>query len=139
MNTGRRYHWSPEQKQLMVSLYEDDEWSIQEIADRLGCNRETVRFHLRKQGVHFRGTGMRTARARAKWTGAKHGNWKGGRQKNHGYVSLHRPGHPHANRDKTVPEHRLVMEDHLRQHDPNHPALVGEFLSKEWVVHHING
>lgn len=54
--------------------------------------------------------------------------WKGGRTKHpHGYILVHRPGHPKANSGGYVFEHILVMEEHL-----------GRFLNDKEVVHHIN-
>ncbi len=55
-------------------------------------------------------------------------NWKGGRRIiGRGYIHIYQPNHPN-NVDSCVREHRLVMEKHL-----------GRYLTKEEVVHHING
>lgn len=133
-----RYRWTPEQKQQMVALYEE-EWSLEEIASSMGCTRETVRYHLLRQGVRLRGTGMRTSRSRAKWSREKHGNWKGGRHLSHGYVLVHDRSHPHSNKYGYCLEHRLVMEAFLLETDPTHPAIENGCLRKDWVVHHRNG
>ena len=47
---------------------------------------------------------------------------------NRGYVTLHLPNHPIANKGGTVYEHRLVMSEHL-----------GRWLVKGESVHHKNG
>jgi hypothetical protein len=54
--------------------------------------------------------------------------WKGGRTINGlGYVIIYQPNHPYANAGHVL-EHRLVMEKHL-----------GRYLTKEEVVHHMDG
>jgi len=60
----------------------------------------------------------------------------------HGYAYVHRPGHPFANKG-WISEHRAVVEEHLREHDPHNKYLIvlGEdlYLPSEVIVHHING
>ena len=75
--------------------------------------------------------------------GDKNFGWKGGRRKdNQGYVLVYSPNHPFRYDSKCVFEHRLVMERWLREHDPDHPALVEvdgiKYLRHGWVPHHIN-
>lgn len=61
-------------------------------------------------------------------TGEHNPNWTGGRKKKtSGHILIYAPDHPNAVK-KFVPEHRLVMEEHLERY----------LLSSE-VVHHING
>ena len=61
-------------------------------------------------------------------SGKRHRRWRGGRYTIHsGYIVRKAPGHPNANRDGYVREHRLVMEKRL-----------GRYLSPEEVVHHVN-
>ena len=51
--------------------------------------------------------------------------WKGGRHRcKRGYVFVYCSDHPFRNEDNHVLEHRLVMEQWLRKHNPNHPALI---------------
>ncbi len=58
-----------------------------------------------------------------------HPSWKGGRQRDKdGYVLVHTPDHPHANKAGYVREHRLVMEKKIRR-----------YLDPKEVVHHKNG
>jgi len=60
--------------------------------------------------------------------GNKNPSWNGGRHKeSHGYWVISKPGHPFANCNGLVFEHRLVAEKHL-----------GRYLTKEEVVHHID-
>lgn len=55
-------------------------------------------------------------------------NWKGGRIKNtQGYILIHVPEHPFANKDGYVREHRLVVE-----------KVIGRYLEKSESVHHKN-
>ena len=63
--------------------------------------------------------------------GSKNPSFKGGRKfkdgvKQQGHVLLYKPSHP-FNYKNYVPEHRLVVEKHLKR-----------LLKKEEVVHHIN-
>ena len=45
-----------------------------------------------------------------------------------GYITLHLPNHPLANKSGTVYEHRLVMSEHI-----------GRYLASHESVHHKNG
>jgi len=54
--------------------------------------------------------------------------WKGGKMVHEGYILILTPGHPFAQKDGYVLEHRLVMEKHLCR-----------YLKPDEVVHHING
>lgn len=55
-------------------------------------------------------------------------HWRGGRcVDREGYVYIHKPDHPFANKDGYVFEHRLVME-----------SLIGRLLTPDEEVHHIN-
>lgn len=58
--------------------------------------------------------------------GKINGNWKGGRIILNGYIAILCPDHPFKH--GYVFEHRLVMEKKL-----------GRYLTKDEVVHHING
>ncbi len=60
--------------------------------------------------------------------GSEARNWKGGKKKNGGYITIFSPTHPYANKRKYVLEHRLIMEKHT-----------GRVLLPTEVVHHING
>jgi len=61
--------------------------------------------------------------------GEKNYFWNGGKYRmKSGYICIWIPEHPFANNDGYVLEHRLVMEKHI-----------GRYLTKEEVIHHING
>lgn len=70
-------------------------------------------------------------------------NYNGGRYKANGYVLVTAPGHPFASTGGRVMEHRLVLEAHLRETDPDSPYLVEVdgtlYLRPEIEVHHIDG
>lgn len=76
--------------------------------------------------------------------GKKPHNYKGGRYKmGDGYVLVHVPDHPFGGVKHRVMEHRLVLEAHLREHDPESRYLVEvdgvTYLRREIEVHHMNG
>ncbi len=52
----------------------------------------------------------------------------GRRHNSCGYIIIYSPNHPLCRHDKTVLEHRLVMEKHI-----------GRLLTPKEVIHHING
>lgn len=114
-------------------------YSLDDIAHELGCQSETIRYHLLRAGVQLRPRGCHSAIARAKQTAERHHNWKGGRSSAHGYWRARAIDHPHADPSGYVSEHRLLMERHLLAHDPQHPALSDGYLRRDWVVHHKNG
>jgi hypothetical protein len=61
--------------------------------------------------------------------GDKHPNWKGGRRiaGHGGYIRIYAPNHPNAIQN-SIFEHTLVAEKTL-----------GRYLTKDEIVHHING
>lgn len=137
--TSTRYYWTAEQKLAMREMYEVHEMAIEDVAIHFDTSRETVRYHLRRAGVVLRGRACMTERAKDKQRGPKHHSWKGGRYKHRsGYYYALARGHP-LSKDGYIYEHRLVMEKHLQDNHPDHPAIADGFLSRKWVVHHMNG
>jgi len=138
-NTRKRYHWTPQQKREFVRLYEEEEYSINDIAQQFGCSYEAIRYHLKKAGVKLRSVGMQTQRAKAKYSGSKHHGWNGGKYLDHGYWRILKRDHPQCDREGYVLEHNFLMEKFLRENYPSHPAVAEKGLCRKWVVHHING
>ena len=94
---------------------------------------ETIKETIRKKGGHW-SKGQKLPqdvleRKRGLQAGEKNSHWKGGIRNYGGYVAVYMPEHPFCNkRNKTVYEHRLVMEQHL-----------GRYLLSREVIHHKNG
>jgi hypothetical protein len=94
--------------------------SLAEIARRIGTNHSIVSAYLAKHGME---------RTPFRQVGENNPAWKGGRMLDkQGYVLLHMPDHPGANRHGYVREHRWVMEQ-----------VLGRFLTPDEVVHHKDG
>ncbi|MDA2921694.1 HNH endonuclease [Patescibacteria group bacterium AH-259-L07] len=53
--------------------------------------------------------------------------FKNGRQKAGGYIRLYMPDHPNCNKKNSILEHRYMVE-----------CILGRFLEKEEIVHHID-
>lgn len=98
----------------------------EQIAEKLGSAPQTVGKLCAKHGIRCQRRGPRS--------GEGHPDWNGGvTYDKHGYRLVYRKGHPMArHRGKQipcyVPEHRLVMAEHL-----------GRMLDPKEVVHHKNG
>jgi len=89
-----------------------------QIAQRVGTSPKSVHDFLERHQIE---------RTPFVQTGENNPCWRGGCMAE-GYVKVHKPDHPYANQKGHVFEHRLVMEAHL-----------GRYLSREEVVHHIDG
>uniref|UniRef100_A0A6M3K672 Putative homing endonuclease n=1 Tax=viral metagenome TaxID=1070528 RepID=A0A6M3K672_9ZZZZ len=61
--------------------------------------------------------------------GKNHPQWKGGRYKDKtwGYIFVHKPNHPFADKRGYIREHRLIIE-----------KQIGRYLHRWEVAHHIN-
>lgn len=107
--------------QTLRAWYLHEGQTAREIADRCGCNANTVLKWLHKAGIPVRRSGPQS--------GDRHPGWKGGRTIDKtGYVLVYSPDHPHRNRAGYVREHRLVME-----------RVIGRYLERTEVVHHKDG
>lgn len=62
----------------------------------------------------------------ADFKGSKSPSWKGGRNRNNGYIDIHCPSHPYARKGTYVFEHRLVVE-----------GQIGRYLLSTEKVHHL--
>ena len=91
------------------------------------ATKEKIRLAMmgRKLSKKHRNKVVKTLRNDA---GAGNPNWKGGRTLQSGYVLVRMPFHPQSRSNGYYPEHRLVME-----------KMIGRYLEKEEVVHHIDG
>lgn len=108
------------QRQDELRQYAAEGLSLSEIARRLGTTHSRVSEFLRDYGVPYAGFQQ---------SGQNNPAWRGGRMTDkHGYILIHQPEHPHANRHGYVREHRLVMERQL-----------GRYLLRSEVVHHQDG
>jgi hypothetical protein len=70
-------------------------------------------------------------------------NYKGRQLHSSGYIMIPTKGHPFGGTRSAVMEHRLTMENHLREHQPGSPFLIRvdgvAYLRPDIEVHHING
>jgi len=86
---------------------------------------------LATTGIHCT-KGKRSIETREKISlakqGEKHWHWNGGKRIKSGYVLIKSHNHLFADSQDYIREHRLVMEKFL-----------GRYLTKEEVVHHVNG
>ncbi len=117
-----------------MKLYKNKEWleqkylkeklSTAEIAKECGVTDTNISYWLVKYNIPIR---SQSEALKGKFCGVKNGNYKGGRKKHKGYILIFKPEHPFCDKGGYVPEHRLVMEEHL-----------GRYLIKDEVAHHIN-
>lgn len=136
----------PVTEETLQGLYLDNRMTLEQIGDLLGCSLVTVRNHLQRDGVQIRSCGdyprseaqiaaahktaveiLRAYHPPAK-PKAPPRVPKGWYISNSGYRYMKAADHPRSNALGYVPEHTLVMEEHL-----------GRYMCENEVVHHING
>ena len=112
--------WTPERVSKAIKLYQRG-LNLTEVAEILGSSKSRVSDQLKKAGI--------ARRPKAKFPcGKDNCKWIGGKRLDgDGYVLVLAKWHPHAVQGGYVLEHRLVMEQ-----------ILGRFLSREEVVHHID-
>jgi len=121
---------------LLKGLYWYFEFSLLDIAELFHMTPGLVRDYMEKYQIPRRPRGQALSLAfkqgkikRHYKKGKEHFNWRGGTTINaEGYISIHRPEHPRANRYGYVREHIVIWEE-----------AHGTPLPKGWVVHHLNG
>lgn len=118
MAKGAGSRWTDERRRLALAIYESGQ-SLQDVAKAMGSNGSRTAAAIRAVGGTIRGKGRPMDQNPA---------WKGGRFVDHeGYVHIRIPSHPNAVQG-SMREHRLVMEQ-----------MIGRYLDRDEVVHHVNG
>lgn len=117
----------------LYNLYIINELSTVDIGKIFKKHPTTIRWNLRKYSIPLRNRGnmtkLRIAKISQKLSGSNNHRWTGGiKILKGGYVGIYKPEHPYCNSQKYVPEHRIVMENHLHR-----------YLLPNEIVHHIDG
>jgi hypothetical protein len=122
---GRKRVVTPKPEQIPSGICECGCGEKTEIADRTDA----------KSGVFFgyprrfiKGHSGRVLTKLSVKRGKDNPNWKGGKSIRGGYVEVHMPEHPRADKAGNIREHRLVMEQ-----------VLGRPLERHEIVHHKNG
>lgn len=96
--------------------------TLEEISKVFNIDRQTVLNYMRRYGIKTRSKAARDQ------YGEKSSQWKGGRVKRQdGYIYVIAYNHPAAHCNYVL-EHRLIMEQ-----------SIGRYLTKDEIVHHLNG
>lgn len=109
---------------LLKDLYCNQMKSLKDIGEVFNCSWATIRNILIRNQIELRDGGYLQG---SHGKGSRHWAFKKGYYIKDGYVFVHCPDHPKAQRGY-VKEHVLVLEKSL-----------GRYLKSGEVVHHING
>ena len=110
---------------VLYELYITKNLSIRKIAAMLGCCSFTISSRLKGFGIHKESVVFNQQKIHL---GDSNSRWRGGRRKRRDYVAVKAPGHPYADGQNYVLEHRLVVE-----------KVIGRYLRPFEKVHHKNG
>lgn len=125
-----------DQEKEICSLYNDGKTTKELTKIYLVCDetilkclkRNNVKLKKYKHTLEARKNISKTAKSNLR-VGIKSNTWKGGRNiDTRGYMRVYAPNHPNKIAGNYVMEHRSVMEKDI-----------GRYLTKEEIVHHING
>lgn len=114
--TGRPPHDLPIDR---IRELASQQMTTSEIAREIGSSQKAVWGAMRRNGIQ---------RLPQKARREKNYFWSGGRTNALGYILIHKPDHPNANKHGYIQEHRLVMEQ-----------VLGRYLTRTEVVDHIDG
>lgn len=116
-NHNRKFHALIDRARELVEVHQMQQHKAAEL---LGVDRTTIGRWCKRFGIATQKTGPRP--------GELHPGWSGGMRIVKGYRYIYCPNHPNTTKQKYVAEHRLVME-----------SVLGRYLEKHEVVHHIDG
>jgi len=113
----------------IVPMYLEQKLSTVQIGEIVGLTAGAVGSVLTSRGVKLRNSkeGFNTRFPKGRF-GNIASNWKGGKHIYNGYYVVHILNHPRGGHNNRVFEHILVAE-----------KKIGRYLTKDEVVHHING
>ena len=129
-----------------MKLYKDKKWlfhqyfdlkkSCNEIGKEWNCCLNTIYNQIKKFGGKIRSyseaqkINQNKPEVKKKVSARMKGNklrWKTGEYQYDGYIFIHKPNHPRANKSGYVRKHFLIIE-----------KMLGRYLTKDEIVHHID-